>query len=154
MQKMKGWKRELWEALTSVDRHVKKKAEEDHRELSDGEKKHSVKEFKQSYMPTREAARAVLDPRYAGHCLGTDINKLACEGLLSEAPSVLKVPPPPISPARWGSPASTYISASVCLVLSPLSRWPITRVLFLAWWSVVELKLTVWASGRAAAAGL
>jgi hypothetical protein len=91
MQKMKGWKRELWEALTSVDRHVKKKAEEDHRELSDGEKKHSVKEFKQSYMPTREAARAVLDPRYAGHCLGTDINKLACEGLLAEAPSVLKV---------------------------------------------------------------
>jgi hypothetical protein len=97
MQRMKGWKRELWDALTSVDRHVKKTAEEDHRELSDGEKKHSVKEFKQSYMPTREAARAVLDPRYAGHCLGTDMNKLACEGLLSEAPTVLKVHPPPPS---------------------------------------------------------
>jgi len=91
MQKMRAWKRELWDALTSVDRHVRKRAEEDHRELSDGEKKNSVNAFKQSYMPTREAARAVLDPRYAGHCLGTDINKLACEGLLSEAPSVLKV---------------------------------------------------------------
>jgi len=90
MQKMRGWKRELWEALTSVDRHVRKRAEEDHRELSDGEKKQSVRDFKQNYMPTREAARAVLDPRYSGHCLGTDMNKLACEGLLSEAPTVLK----------------------------------------------------------------
>lgn len=91
VQRMRSWKKELWDALTSVDKHVKKRAEEDHRELSDGEKKHSVREFKHNYMPTREAARAVLDPRYAGHCLGTDINKLACESLLSDAPTVLKV---------------------------------------------------------------
>ncbi len=27
MSKMKSWKKELWEALTSVDKHVTKKAE-------------------------------------------------------------------------------------------------------------------------------
>ena len=88
MQKMKSWKEDLWGSVVHVDTILTKKAEEKQRELSEGDK--TLEEFKDKFMPTKEACEVVLDPKYEGNCLGADMNRLACEPLLDEAPSVWK----------------------------------------------------------------
>lgn len=88
LQKMKSWREELWGSMVHVDKILTKKAEEKQRELSEGDK--TLEDFKDKFMPTKEACEVVLDPKYEGKCLGADINRLACEPLLEEAPSVWK----------------------------------------------------------------
>lgn len=88
MQKMKSWKEDLWGSVVHVDKILTKKAEEKQRELSEGDR--TLEDFKDKFMPTKEACEVVLDPKYEGKCLGADMNKLACEPLLNEAPSVWK----------------------------------------------------------------
>jgi len=78
--------------LGRVNAEVNQAAEECKRELSgkaDG-RESSIEIFKDRYMPTKEACEIVLDPRYEGQCLGADINKLACESLLTKTPAVFK----------------------------------------------------------------
>lgn len=88
LKKMKSWKEDLWSSVVHVDKILTKKAEEKQRELSEGDK--TLEDFKDKFMPTKEACEVVLDPKYEGNCLGADMNRLACEPLLVEAPTVWK----------------------------------------------------------------
>lgn len=40
-------------------------------------------QFRQSFLATREACRYILNPRYEGECLGSDLKKFFCEPLIN-----------------------------------------------------------------------
>ncbi|KAL6064117.1 Dynein regulatory complex subunit 6 [Balamuthia mandrillaris] len=89
LAKIKGWKDELMESVRKIDKDLNEEAHERSRELSDGSAE-LLNQFKDQFLSTKEVCEVVLDPKYQGNCLGADMNKLACDTLLSRAPDAWK----------------------------------------------------------------
>eukprot|EP01089_Gocevia_fonbrunei_P018806 TRINITY_DN6465_c0_g2_i1.p1 TRINITY_DN6465_c0_g2~~TRINITY_DN6465_c0_g2_i1.p1 ORF type:complete len:1068 (-),score=208.00 TRINITY_DN6465_c0_g2_i1:85-3288(-) len=85
VRKMAQWKNDLLSSVSSMDGVLKTKAQECSTQTTD-----EFNGFKDKYMPTREACRVILDPKYEGQCLGADMNKLTCEKLMTDAPNIWK----------------------------------------------------------------